>query len=63
MERIEPISNERKVEPVTLTRLTPSEREQDRRRREREREQRRKAAPRTPAPPSREGGSGVDIRV
>jgi hypothetical protein len=60
MERIEPIRPDRTVQPVTLPRLTPVEREQERQRRERER--RRRAQPRPQNPP-KPGGSGIDVRV
>jgi hypothetical protein len=60
VDRIEPITRDRSVQPVELPRLTPVEREQERRRRERER--RRRAQPR-PQNPSSEGGSGIDVRV
>lgn len=60
MERIEPIGRDRSVSPVSLTRLTPVEREQERQRRERERERRRRERP--PEPPE-EGRSGIDVRV
>jgi hypothetical protein len=62
MERIEPITGDRTVQSVELTRLTPVEREQEKQRRERERERRRKGQPRTQEPRS-EGGSGIDVRV
>jgi hypothetical protein len=48
------------VQPVSLPRLTPVEREQERQRREREREKRRRQAP--PEPPE-DGRSGIDVRV
>jgi hypothetical protein len=60
MERIEPIRPDRTVQPVTLPRLTPVEREQEKQRRERER--RRRAQPRPQNPP-KPGGSGIDVRV
>jgi hypothetical protein len=61
MERIEPIGPDRTVQPVSLPRLTPVEREQERQRREREREKRR----RREAPQDRpdEGRPGIDVRV
>jgi hypothetical protein len=62
MERIEPISPDRTVQPVTLPRLTPVEREQEKQRRERERQRRRRAQPRPQNPPTG-GGSGIDVRV
>ena len=61
MERIEPIGPDRTVQPVSLPRLTPIEREQERQRRERERERRRRRE--GPKPPPDEGRPGIDIRV
>jgi hypothetical protein len=60
MERIEPIGPDRTVQPVSLTRLTPVEREQERQRREREREKRRRQGPQEP---SEDGRPGIDVRV
>jgi hypothetical protein len=60
VERIEPITPDRTVQRVELTRLTPVEREQERRRRERER---RRRAPEPPQDPPKAGGSGIDVRV
>jgi hypothetical protein len=60
MERIEPIGPDRTVQPVSLTRLTPVEREQERQRREREREKRRRQAPQEPP---EDGHPGIDVRV
>jgi hypothetical protein len=60
MERIEPIRPDRSVQPVSLPRLTPVEREQERQRREREREKRRRQSPRTPPEDER---PGIDVRV
>jgi hypothetical protein len=60
MERIEPIGRDPSVSPVSLTRLTPAEREQERQRREREREKRRREAVQKPP---QGGGSGIDVRV
>jgi len=62
MERIEPIAGDRSVERIEPPRLAPVERERERQRRERERERRRGARPR-PQSPSREGRSGIDVRV
>jgi hypothetical protein len=61
VERIEPIGIDRTVQPVTLSRLTPIERDEERRRREHERERRRKAPRREP--PAQPGGTGIDVRV
>jgi hypothetical protein len=61
VERIEPIGSDRTVQPVTLSRLTPIERDEERRRRERERERRRKEPRREP--PAQPGGTGIDVRV
>jgi hypothetical protein len=60
MERIEPIGPDRRVQPVGLPRLTPTEREQERQRREREREKRRR---REPQERPDEGLPGIDVRV
>lgn len=60
MERIEPVGHDRSVSPVSLTRLTPVEREQERQRREREREKRRRDADQKPP---QGGGPGIDVRV
>ena len=60
MERIEPIRPDRSVQPVSLPRLTPVEREEERQRREREREKRRRQRPQEPP---EEGRSGIDVRV
>jgi hypothetical protein len=62
MERIEPIGADRTVQPVSLSRLTPLEREQERQRRERERRRRREAA-QTPEERPDEGRPGIDVRV
>jgi hypothetical protein len=60
MERIEPIGPDRTVQPVSLPRLTPVEREQERQRREREREKRRRE--RAQDRPD-DGRPGIDVRV
>ena len=62
MERIEPIGRDDSVPPVSLTRLTPLEREEERRRRE-ERRKRRQAARKPSQEPPEEGRPGIDVRV
>jgi hypothetical protein len=62
MERIEPIGPDRSVAPVSLTRLTPVEREQERQKRERRRERRREAS-NPPAERPEDGRPGIDVRV
>jgi hypothetical protein len=60
MERIEPIGPDRTVQPVSLSRLTPIEREQERQRREQERRRRR---PKPAQEPPRDERPGIDVRV
>ena len=64
MERIEPIGPDRSVSPVSLTRLTPVERDQERQRREQERERRRRReASNPPTERPEDGRTGIDVRA
>jgi hypothetical protein len=60
VDRIQPISPDRTVQPVELPRLRPLDREPERRQRERKRPQR-PADP--PAKPAESGRDGIDVRA